>query len=337
MTDVNTVAEPSAATPEKVQYTGWDEHGKPVVEKPPEPPKKQDSAPADPPKEATSEGKPKSTAEPGAATKQEPKGKPNAEERIAELISDRKRLEAELREERSRKLEAPKAEPAKETKAVEPPKRPNPYTFKGTPEEFDKAMDDYEKARDEYSERKFAEKQLANARNQVFVARVNEARERYGAEKFDETIEPVSKAIMEQALPTVKAYMQRSEMFAHLLYVIGGTEKSLDDFMATAKSDDIAAIRKLAYLEIEIGKELAKGKEKSDDKKSDDNSDDPNKKAPADKKEPPAEPKPRAPKPPSEVGGRGTTPPDEEMAAVRANDFRGLDSAMKSRYFRAAK
>jgi hypothetical protein len=332
--DVNNVAEPSAAAPEKVQYTGWDEHGTPIVEKSPEPPKKQDSAPA-PATEKKSEPEPegKSAAEPGAATKQESKGKQNAEERIAELISDRKRLE-----ERLRKLEsqpASKAEAAEEVKAVEPPKRPNPYTFKGTPEEFDKAMDDYETARDEYQQSKFNERQLVNARNQVFVSKVQEARERYGQEQFDTTIEAASKAIAEQALPTVKEYLQRSEMFADLLYVIGGTEKSLDDFLGSAKSDAFAAIRKLAYLEIEIGKELAKGKENKS-AKSDDNSDDPNKK-PAEKKETPAEPKPRAPKPPSEVGGRGIGAPDEEMAAARAGDFAAFEAEQKRRHFGAAK
>lgn len=331
MTDANIVAEPSAATfngndqntwsPEQREH--WNQTGKA-----PEPPKAAESAPADPPKEAKSEGKPKSAAEPEAAPKQEPNRKPNAEERIAELISDRKRLE-----ERLRKLESqPAAKPeTKEPVKAEPPKRPNPFTFKGTPEELDKAMDEYEAARDEYRDQKFAEKQQANVRTQQFIAKVEDARARYGQEQFDATIESASKAIAEQAAPTVKEYLQRSDLFADLLYVIGGTEKSLNDFLGSAKNDPITAIRKLAFMEIEIGKELSKGK--SDDKK-DDAKPEPEKKAEA-----PAKPEPRAPKPPSEVGGRGTAPTDEAAEAARSGDYRKFeaeqDRRMQARYAKA--
>src|SRR6185312_11867775 len=38
-------------------------------------------------------------------------------------------------------------------------------------------------------------------------------------------------------------------------------------------------------------------------------------------------PRPRAPKPPSEVGGRGTTPVDESLEAIRAGDFRAFEAA----------
>lgn len=331
MTDVNTVAEPSAAndfnvsdqntwSPEQREH--WNKTGNI-----PEPPKKEaDSASADAPKEAKSEGKPKSAAEPEAAPKQESKGKQTAEERIAELISDRKRLE-----ERLRKLESqPATKPEAVKEKAEPPKRPNPYTFKGTPEEFEKAMDDYEAAKEESQERRFVEKQLANARNQQFTAKVNEARQRYGAEAFDGTVEPTSKAIMEQAAPTVKEYLQQSDLFADLLYVIGGNQKSLDDFLASAKSNPVAAIRKLAFLEIEIGNELSKGKAKSEEK------DEPK---PEKKAEAPAKPEPRAPKPPSEVGGRGTAPTDELEEAARSGDFRKFEAEenrrMQARYAKA--
>lgn len=47
-------------------------------------------------------------------------------------------------------------------------------------------------------------------------------------------------------------------------------------------------------------------------------------------------PKPRAPKPPTEVGGRGTAPPDEEKEALRTNDF-ARASAVWDRQLRGGK
>lgn len=328
MTDANIVAEPSAATfngndqntwsPEQREH--WNQTGKT-----PEPPKKQEAAPASPTeKKSESEPSGKSAADTETAEKQEKARKPgeklSAEERIAQLNARIKQLE---------ETTSKKPEPAKtDAKPVEPPKRPNPYTFKGTPEEFEKAMDDYETAKEESQERRFAEKQLTNARNQQFVAKVEEARARYGQEKFDETIELASKSIAAQAAPTVKEYLQQSDMFADLLYVIGGDQKSLDDFIASAKSNPIAAIRKLAFLEIEIGKELSKGKEEKKEEAE------PEKKAEA-----PAKPEPRAPKPPSEVGGRGTAPTDEAAEAARSGDFKRAsaewDREMRARYAKA--
>jgi hypothetical protein len=242
------------------------------------------------------------------------------------LLAKRKSLKAELEAEPKHDAKTAASSPAK---PAEPPKRPNPYTFKGTPEELDKAMDEYEAAREEYLERRFVEKQQASVRNQQFIAKVEDARARYGQEQFDATIESASKAIAEQAAPTVKEYLQRSDLFADLLYVIGGTEKSLNDFLGSAKSDPIAAIRKLAFLEIEIGKELSKGKEKPEEKPE----------KPEVKAEAPAKPEPRAPKPPSEVGGRGTAPTDEAAEAARSGDYRKFEAEqnrrMQARYAKA--
>src|SRR5690348_7734320 len=135
-TDANTVVEPSATTP--VIADTWDENGTPIVSKKPEPPKKEESAASAAP--ATPAKPEEKHAEPGAAKQEsKPKAKPSAEERISQLTAERKAAEDRVLalEERIRKLESAaqpttKAEPKPKE---EPPKRPNPFTWKGTQEE----------------------------------------------------------------------------------------------------------------------------------------------------------------------------------------------------------
>src|SRR5882724_538191 len=89
MTDVNTVAEPSAAaTP--VQFDSWDEKGTPIVSKK-ETSQTQDSAPASASESKTPPvSKDETAAESGAAPKQEKKGeKLNAEERVQQAVREK--------------------------------------------------------------------------------------------------------------------------------------------------------------------------------------------------------------------------------------------------------
>ncbi len=340
MTTENTSAESVSATPEapafnaadqntwtEEQQTHWENTGEQPTEKPKETPAESAAASTSEKKTDPSEPKGKSAAESGAAKTQEKteKGKPTADERIGELTGEIKVLQKRLEE-------ALKAKPAERAaaelpKKVEPLKRPNPFTWTGTPEEYDKAMDEYDKQLRANAVAESHQQSIAQQRNQAINAKVTEARERYGAEKFDSVVEPTSQAIAKEAQPIVKQWIQNSEMFADLLYVIGGDEKTMNYFLADAKANPTAAIRKLAFLEIEIGKELAKNKGKGKEA------------APAgeagkeNNAEPSARPKPGAPKPPSVVGGRGTAPKDPLAAAAESGDFSSFEAEENRRKF----
>jgi len=309
MTDVNTVAEPSAATATPTQYDGWDEHGTPIVTKPAEPPKKQDSAPADAPKEANSE---KHAAESETAKSQEKKGKKNAEERIAELVAENKILREERERERSRAQE-PKPAPKVEAKAPEAPKRPNPYSWTGTQEEFDAAMDKYEEWRDAQSLRK-AEQLLADREaGRKLQAQIEAVKQKYP--DAEDKIKATMEAMVDVQLPgVIRSMLDDSEVLPDLIYVLSD-ETTRNNLIETSKTNPGKAIRVLAQMEADI---QAKAKAPVAEKKEA-------------KEEPPAEPKPRAPKPPAEVGGRGTAPEDAAREAARTGDFRSFEAEMNRR------
>lgn len=313
MTDVNTVADPSAATTTPVQYDSWDEHGTPIVSKPAEPPKKQDSAPADAPKEAKSEPEGKSAAEPEAAKSQEKKGgKKTAEERIAELVSEVKSLR-EAERERSRAQEPKPAEKKVEAQPQEAPKRPNPYSWTGTPEEFEAAMDKYEQWRDTESLRKHEQLLAQREAGRKLQEQVEAVKQKYP--DAEEKIKATMDSMVDVQLPgVIRSMLDDSEVLPELIYVFSD-ETTRNKFIETAKSNPGKAIRVLAQMEADI---QAKAKAPVVEKKEA-------------KEEPPAEPKPRAPKPAAEVGGRGTAPEDAAREAARTGDFRSFEAEMNRR------
>lgn len=317
--DVNKTAETSAAV---AVADNWDEHGTPVVTKKPEPPKTEESAAsASPAKEAKPEGKPKSGAESGAAkVEPKPKAKPTAEERISELTAERKAAEtrANALEERLRKLESaaqptPKAE-AKLDAKKEPPKRPNPFTWTGTQEEFDKAMDEYEQHRDALAVARTRQELAQTEAQKSMSEMLKQATEKHP--DASEKIKSATTDIMAKAPLYLQQMVNDSEVLGELLYALAD-ETTLTNLLEAAKTNPGKAVRVLRDMELDIQKALSKPVEPK-----------PEEKAP--------EPKPRAPKPPSEVGGRGAATEDAAIAAARDGKFSDFDAEMRRRNFAAS-
>lgn len=316
-TDVNNTAETSAAV---AIADGWDEHGTPIVTQKPEPPKKEEPAASAPPaKVAKPEDK---AAEPGAAKQeQKPKAKPSAEERIAELVADRNthKQHAEDLEKRIRDLEA-KAAPAPkvETKAKEEtPKRPNPFTWTGTQEEFDKAMDKYEEYRDSQVAARTRQEQAQTEAQKAMSEVMKQTIARHP--DAEEKIKVAIAEIMSKAPMFVKSFINDSEVLGELSYALSDTA-TRDNLLEVAKSNPGKALRALRDMELDIQKALSTPEAKVEAK--------PEEKTP--------EVKPRAPKPPSEVGGRGAATEDAATAAARDSNFAAFGTEMSRRYFKAS-
>lgn len=313
--DEKIVVEPSATT---AVADGWDEHGTPIVTPKPEPPKKSEepAASATPATKAKPEEK---TAEPGTA-KQEPqtKGKPPKDERIAQLVAERnaERDARAVLEERVRTLESaakptPKAEPAK---PAETPKRPNPFTWTGTQEEFDKAMDKWEEHRDALAVARTRQEQAQMEVQKAMSEVVSQTTVRHPDAK--EKIVAATKEILEKAPPYLAADINGSEVLGELLYTLAD-ETTRNNLLETAKTNPGKALRVLHLMEADIQKALSKPAEVK-----------PEGKAP--------ETKPRAPKPPSEVGGRGAATEDADKAAAREGKFSDFEAEQKRKYFAAS-
>jgi len=313
----------SQFSPEERQK--WRETGKI-----PEQPQKQDSAPADPPKAEKSEAdeaKPAAEPETAETSQDKPKkGKATAEERIRQLLAEKKDLEERLRQRAPAPQPASKSEP--EAKAQEPEKykplnqdewmKANPN---GTWEEFEAAKMDHH-----YQWRRNQEIQAEAARQRLaqYEASVNDARERYP--DAEDKIRPTLQTIAEDQTisPVVKAMIGDSEVAPHLLYVLA-TSNKLNDFLSTARTNPGKALRQLRDIERDIEAELAKPardtEADADEPEKEKPEDKPEKSEPAQKASP-APPETRAPKPPAEIGGRGTAPSDTARDAAQRGDFR---------------
>lgn len=314
MPETEAVTVESGATAPKAQ--SWQEFSKKVGLAPEKsevkqekPEKEAESGTADTPKEEKPEAKAESAAKSGVAQKQETKkDKPSESDRIAELTAQVKTLLKRAKEAEERIGQAEKPQSASKSEAKpEPPKRPNPFKWEGTPEEYEAALDKYEAhLRQEAVTQAEQARQQAQAVQQ-FTSKVEETQKRYP--EFAKVADETAAALLE-APKEIQNWIQRSPMAFDLIYTIGEKPEALQDFMDTAKKDPLAAIRKLAFLEIEIGKELNKPKETET----------------TEAEETPAKEKPRTPKPPSEVGGRGVTPEDVALSAVQAKDFRRAEA-----------
>lgn len=333
MTDVNNAAESSAvaavAAPEfnpADQYTWsdeqraqWNETGE-VPE-----PKTQESAPAaTPAKEAKSEPEGKTSAESETAPKQgkrerRPGEKLNADERIAQLTAKNRELERDLQAERERsrapepKSAASQPETAKQTEA---PKRPNPFKWTGTAEEFEAAQEAWENHQKALAVQEFQRNEAQRAHTQKMQTQLEEVRAKYpdADAKLTATLESFSKV---QFPGVIRGMLDDSECFPELVYVLSD-ETTRNNFIETAKTNPGKAIRVLAQMERDIeAARTAPGRTETARTES----------------AVPAEPKPRAPKPHSEVGGRGAAPEDALKTAAEANDFRGFAAEMSRRKF----
>lgn len=323
--DVNNSAEASAAA-EVPTFNPSDQHSWSPEQREhwnktgniPETPKKaQESATATEPE---SEGKPKTAAESETAQKQEPKErkpgeKISAQERISQQTARIKELEASLAEaKKSVTKPTPSDDKAKVEEAPKAAKRPNPFTWAGTPEEFEAAQDAYEGRLQEIAAANALQQHSQRQQAQELQGKLDEARKRYA--DADTRILPVADRIEnDQQIPlAVRQIIGESDVLPDLLYTLGADGK-LDEFIQMAHTNPGKAIRMVAKLESLINEELS-GKAKSEA---------------ASEEKPPVEPKPRAPKPPSEVGGRAAASEDGLVTAARANSFRDFEKEMNAR------
>jgi hypothetical protein len=251
MTDVNNAAGPSTA----VVADGWDETGRPIVTPKPEPPKKEESAASDAPKAAKPEEK---HAEPGTAKQEpKPKAKPSAEERISQLTAERKSAEerATALEERLRKLEsAAQPTPKVESKPKEPLKRPNPFTWKGTPEEYEAAMDEYEKQRDSEAVTRTRQEQAQVETQKAMTEMLKQETAKHPDAK--EKIIAATTEVMSEKTPFyIKAFINESEVIGELLYTLSDST-TLNNLLETAKTNAGKALRVLRDMELDVQKAL---------------------------------------------------------------------------------
>lgn len=322
----STPAEPISVPTEKKAYDEWRQTGKlPGDDKP----SKEDSATSDKSVDDKSEkGAPASEAGKG-------KGRDNAESRIKQLIADRDSLKAKIEALESGKGasgDSPTA-PDKHVKAAPSPapelKRPD----RPKQEDFDD-WDSYEKAQDKYLEdladfkaagrlEEHTRKQRQQAATQEMQSRLDQAKERYGAEA-EAKVTASAKTIFEDAsvAPALKAAIGRSDVIVDALYVLGSDETELSGFLELSKTDPLEALRKWFTVEALVKEELksnpAKGAAAGAPARGPDGKFLPPQQATPAKRE--------APSPPRELNGNATPTGDERERAAKTGDFRSFKS-----------
>lgn len=310
-------------------------------------PTKADPAPA---KETPAEGqKPEAKAAPGSESGkvQEPKEK-NAETRkrelnreIDELLDRRRTLRDEVERERPKAQAAPEKAPEQTAKpAIDPkaPVKPKQSDFEGKPwQEYEDARDEYfEKLADykaevkvEAERRRLRDESAASATR----AKLSEVKARYG-DAAESTIRDASEAVFgkdSKVHSIVKAFVNESDVFVDLLYVIGEKPADLADFIEMARLNPGKAMRKVALMEQFVVEKLAEGTRETPAK-------DENGKF---KKAEAPETKPKAPPPPHEVGGTRAAPPNDidtaTQSAIKNGDARAFIDAENRRELRLRK
>ncbi len=338
-TDVKeVVAEPSAAQPELENSTAtltsamkeaWNKGERPQ-------PKVQESAPADTP-EKTDEpagDEPESAAAPGTAKdKQESHRKPKAEERIAQLIAENKRLKEDAAKEKTPKAESSPV-PQQQAKPLEAPKKPSIEDFKTADGNYDFAK--YDEAKDKYFEdvsefkaqkavQDYQLDQQRQAQAKEVQSSFDEAKKRYT--DFETIVATALTAIKDDPAIAneVKAVIGASPVMADLLYAIGSDQDALADFIQTARANPVMAMRKALITEGLVLEELQKQNTKAAEKVE----------TKEEKKTPVQTITRVTPKPVSEVGGRATSTEDSAMAATRSAGDR-LTPDLKAEWTRRA-
>lgn len=323
MTDEAKSAESSAAAVAEPtfnpqdQYTWSDEqkeHWNKTGEQPTSP-KTQESEPAaKPAKEATSDNAAESeTASTQGKKERKPGEKLSRDERISQLTAENRELKAER--ERSRVAEPkPPVQATEPAKQPDAPKRPNPFTWTGTKEEYDAAFDAYDAHQRRQAIAEFQQSESVKAQNQKLQGELDAVKAKYpdADGKIKETLAVFSKT---QFPAAISAMLNDSECLPELIYVLSD-EATRNHFIETATKNPGKAIRALAQMEVDIAKQ-AEAEPKSETKPS-------------------ADPKPRAPKPPSEVGGRGAAGEDALRTAAQAGDFRAFEAEQSRRKFAKA-
>lgn len=248
--------------------------------------------------------------------------KTTAETRIPELLADKKRLEARIKE-----LETtpkPASEPTRPaSKPAEAPKLPQFTKPKPLFENYPDAEKFYDALTDWKIEKSDFDKALNSAiekGNREIAEMKVKAREKYGEDIFPKISDTYTRLTQEPLVSFAKVLVDESEFPADLLYVLG---PEMDSFMELAKTKPGQATRKLILLEEGIREELAKPKvsreTQGETKRGEDGKFVKAEEVPADTTEesvkPPAKKITQAPPPPMEAGGTKAAPPDD-LAAV---------------------
>ncbi len=322
-------AEPVSVPTDPEAYAEWRQTGK-LPGKDGKPSKREDSASSKSDDEESSEkGAP--VSETGV------KGRENAETRIKKVVGENKELRARIEA-----LEAGKKDgkadsstaPAKDAKAESSPapevlKRP----VKPKQEEFD-SWAEYETAQDKYLEdladfkaaqrlEEHTVRMRQEAATREMQQRLDEARERYGAEA-ETTITGTAKSIFtdEKVAPALKAAIGRSDVIVDALYVMGSDADELSEFIALGKNDPIEALRKWFTVEALVKEELKNGTGKVAAPSGTPARGPDGQFLPQKAVDKPA--KREAPSPPRELNGNTTPVGDERERAAKTGDFRSF-------------
>ncbi len=307
------------------QYDGWNEDGEPIV---------REKKPAEQPKSAEAASAETTDDEAGSAAqgKQEHgRRRPDVEERFRKLTGERDQIKAE-RDALQRQLEeARKTKEPKETQSGEssPARQIEPEYTRPMPKANDIGPDgkpkysSYEKWIEDLSgwhvEQRAAalerEGALQRMRDKV-QADLTAARERYS--DYDAVARPLQVELMKPDISTsVSSVLNESPVLADLLYTLGGTEATRNDFLDACRHNPSKALRVALLAEQEIVRELAKSQPAT-------------KTAPA-SHDPVETMKPRAPKPPTEIGGRGASGEDALVEAAKSGDYRVFEQEQRRR------
>jgi hypothetical protein len=354
MPDVATpVAESSPATiaPPKdpEHYAAWRQTGK-LPEPPAAKPNSEASAASQKNSDAAGDSGESDTASEAVTNKQEQRAKPrgNAETRLNDLLADLKRAgltpaelktfkrEAQQQQQQAEQGTPPPAKAPEAAKPAEAPKRPKLEDFESY-EKYDEANGAYlEALADHRAELKFAEREArtrAEALQRSTNEKVEAAKTRYSDENARATIEGAAKAVFNEPaiLPAVKAILDDSPVLVDVLYVMGSKPDELAEFVALAKANPGAAIRKAVLLERLVSEELAKTPGAVAAAETPARGESGQFVAAAPAKTTPARKVTEAPPPPKEAGGRAAAPPDEVESAATAKDFASFRHAANRR------
>lgn len=311
------------------RQTGKPEPGKPAAPaaSKPEASSAEGKEPEEKAAPASEAGK-KPSQEPKRTTAVDRKAELNAE--IRDLLKQRDALRAEVSGKPDVKPEsspAPAKPKAEASKALEAPKKPQLSDFSG-----DDAWQKYEEARDKYYEDladykaakrldDYVQRQREEATRRELLTSVESAKGRYGPES-EAAIAQAADVLASDEIPVeVRRVINDSDVMIDLLYVAAKDPAELDAFVSLAKSNPLAAVKKIAVMEHLIRQELAQGGKSGQE---------PTERAMPERGEdgkfvsskPPEKPQTKAPAIGTEVSGRGSAPPDPTEQAVKTGDFR---------------
>jgi hypothetical protein len=240
---------------------------------------------------------------------------------VHELLAERRLQEKRIQELESR-LNSPKEPPKQESapaqaEVADPEPKIDDVDDKGQPK-YD-SWEKFNAAQRKWDRDQVRKETIAEFENRMRVQeatksinqKMEEGRARY--KDLDSKVIPANQTIFQDAAinPAVKQVVNDSPYLVDLLYVLGSDPKAMEDFIQTARTNPLGAIRKAVLLESEIARELSKGKAE------------PEKKAPVKQIS-------DAPPPPHQVEGT-TTAGDEAEEAFKRDDFLAFRKAENRR------